>query len=106
MPEDIFPWPHLTPAQFDELKRRYPTESNEKLSEEFGIDWWPFRTGITKLGWLKDKAYRSAVSRKAAQTMQKNRQDDNRKIQGGIRRKIATGTVIIKGNVLTHISST
>ncbi len=80
------------------LRERYPNENNKSLAQFFGCSKSALGFRASRLGLTKSADYMEArynISSKAG----------SRVSLDGERRQIATGTVIIRGNVLTHISN-
>ncbi len=80
------------------LRERYPNENNKLLAQFFGCSKSALGFRASRLGLTKSAEYMEArynASSKAG----------SRVSLDGERRQIATGTVIIRGNVLTHISN-
>jgi hypothetical protein len=87
-----------TPEKNEELRRRYPHEDNGRLARELGCSRkaLAFRAsflGIRKTDAANEARYAALARRIAPESME------------GERREIATGTVIVRGNVLTHLSN-
>ena len=87
-----------TQQKIDELRRRYPHEDNGTLAREFGCSRkaLAFRAsflGIRKTAEANEARYAALSRRAAPESME------------GERRQIATGTLIVRGNVLTHLSN-
>jgi hypothetical protein len=87
-----------TPEKLEELRRRYPHEDNGRLARELGCSRKALAFRASYLGIRKtdaaNEARYAALSRRAAP-----------EAMGGQQRQIATGTVIVRGNVLTHLSN-
>lgn len=86
-----------TEEKNEELRRRYPHEHNSLLAEEFGcsrkaLAFRAHQLRITKTEKYNEARYAS-MTKKAPEALTE-----------GVRRAIATGTVIVRGNILTHIS--
>ncbi len=87
-----------TAKKLKELRERYPHEDNAKLAQEFGCS-------------RKALAYRAHMEgvkktdRARALTQGGKYRKEPPETEGGIRREIATGTVIVSGHVLTHLSN-
>lgn len=87
-----------TPEKIEELRRRYPHEDNGRLARELGCSRKAlvFRAsylGIRKTEAANEARYAAMSRRIAPENME------------GMRREIATGTVIVRGNVLVHLSN-
>lgn len=89
----------LTDEMKAEILRRFPDEPNEMIAADIGCS--PV--------WVKQIAYRAGASKSEAFVAESNKRRGNRPrrrageaASGG--RQIATGRVIVSGNVLTHLS--
>ncbi len=86
-----------TPEKVETLRRRYPHEDNGQLARELGCSRKALAFRAHQMGITKTEAYNearyAALAKKAPEALTQ-----------GERRTIATGTVIIRGNILTHIS--
>ena len=86
-----------TPEKLETLKRRYPVEDNGQLAQELGCS-------------RKALAYRAHCEglRKTDAANEARYAAPSRRLVGrgirGTRREIATGTLITRGNVITHLS--
>lgn len=87
-----------TPEKIEELRRRYPHEDNGTLAREFGCSRKALVFRASHLGLRKTEAANearyAAMSRRPAPPG-----------EDGERRQIATGTLIVRGNVLIHLSN-
>ena len=87
-----------TPEKLTQLRRRYPVEDNSTLAREFGCSRKALAFRASTLGIKKTDSYNEAryarLGPKAPEALLR-----------GTRRQIATGTIIVKGNTLTHLSN-
>jgi len=86
-----------TPEKLEQLKRRYPAEDNAVLAREFGcsrkaLAYRAHCEGLRKSDAANEARYAALSRRLVGRGMR------------GIRREIATGTLITLGNVTTHLS--
>ncbi len=87
-----------TPEKVDSLRRRYPDEESARLARDLGCSAKAVALLASRLGIRKSAGFIEARYRKAGVARPGARLD-------GARRVIATGTVIVRGNVLTHLSN-
>ncbi len=87
-----------TPEKLDALRRHYPHEDNGALAKELGCSRKALAFRASSMGIAKTAACNEAryagLGRKAPAHLAQ-----------GTRRTIATGTVIIRGDTLTHLSN-
>lgn len=84
-----------TPEKIEELRIRYPNEDNKVLAKEFGCT-------------VKALAYRASVNgiRKSEEANQRRYEKSAvTSSDEGVKRHIATGTVIVRPGVLIHHSN-
>jgi len=86
-----------TTEKIEELRRRYPHEDNARLAQDFGCSRKALVFRASHLGLRKTDAANEA--RYAAMS----RRHTPESLPGECR-EIATGTLIVRGNVITHLS--
>ncbi len=86
-----------TPEKLQSLRTRYPNEDNGLLARELGCSRKALAFRASSLGIKKTEAFNEARFARLGTKAPAHLAD-------GERRTIATGTVIIRGNVLTHLS--
>jgi biotin operon repressor len=87
-----------TNEKIELLKNRYPNEDNGALARELGCSRKALAFRASSLGVKKTEAANEERYARMGYRIPQN-------LQQGEKRKIATGTVIIKGHILTHISN-
>ncbi len=86
-----------TEEKVAELRQRYPHEDNKTLAAHFGCSKSALGFRASRLGLTKSAKYMEARYNLSGK-------NSTRLNLRGERRQIATGTVIVRGNVLTHLS--
>lgn len=87
-----------TNEKIEQLRNRYPNEDNGALAHELGCSRKALAFRASTLGIKKTEAANEArYARMGTQLPQH--------LQRGEKRQIATGTIIIKGHILTHLSN-
>jgi hypothetical protein len=87
-----------TPEKIEELRRRYPHEDNGPLARDLGCSRKALAFRASHLGIRKTQAANEARHARLARKPPAH-------LDGCERREIRTGTLIIRGNVITHLSN-
>ncbi|HEY5993928.1 MAG TPA: hypothetical protein VIU46_04920 [Gallionellaceae bacterium] len=86
-----------TNEKIDLLRSRYPNEDNAALAKELGCSRKALAFRASSLGIKKTEAANEARYERMSARLPQH-------LQHGEVRHIATGTVVVKGHILTHLS--
>jgi len=87
-----------TPEKIDQLKSRYPHEDNGALARDLGCSRKALAFRASSLGIKKTASFNEARYARLGPQIPPH-------LMRGARRQIATGTIIVRGNTLTHLSN-